>query len=84
MAPHPAAPMPQQQHHMQQQQMPPKQPGMPAAGGDNWRNNVQQPAKDNRLKTTVRVCAIAVELCLHLGLSPRVWPGAVACRMVMC
>jgi hypothetical protein len=66
MAPQPAAPMPQQ-HHMQQQQMPPKQPGMPGAGGDNWRNNVQQPAKDNRLKTTVRVCASAVAPCLQLS-----------------
>ena len=48
MAPQPA---PMQQHQMQQQQMPPRQPGQ--QGGD-WKASAQIPAKDNRLKTTVR------------------------------
>ena len=50
MAPQPAAPMPQQ-HQMQQHQMPPKQPG--GGQGGDYRQSVQPPPKDNRLKTTV-------------------------------
>jgi len=48
-------PVPMQQHQMQQQQMPPRQPGQ--QGGD-WKASAQIPAKDNRLKTTVRSPAL--------------------------
>lgn len=66
MAPQPTQPTAvqnaQAQQQKQQQQAPQKQPQQQqstgGAEGNNWKDSVQAPARDGRLKTTVSLCGV--------------------------